>query len=130
VIDTQSYFREYVVNYTNASTIVNKSFRDTEDLDGVFSGYDPETGRYDSASWMYGGCQVGVSPGVHEHSTQAFSEHTGAGMLMGEVERTRRSSTRGASFRSYAGTSPAIRPRWCSGSAGSRARTSWRWRMH
>src|ERR1700704_5883134 len=53
VIGTQSYFREYVVHYTNASAIVSEDFRDTEDLEGVFSGYDPETGRYDPSSWAY-----------------------------------------------------------------------------
>src|SRR5204863_3372330 len=52
VIETESYFRDYVVHYTNASTIINEKFRDTEDLEGVFSGFDPETGMYDRASWM------------------------------------------------------------------------------
>ena len=37
--------------YTNAATIVSEDFQDTEDLDGLFSGYDPETGTYDQASW-------------------------------------------------------------------------------
>src|SRR6059036_766764 len=36
-------FREYVVAYTNAAAIVGEDFRDTEDLDGLFSGYDPQT---------------------------------------------------------------------------------------
>ena len=35
---------------------------------------------------MYGGCQVNFGPGTHEHATQAFSEHTGAGMLVDELE--------------------------------------------
>ncbi len=34
-------FREYVVPYTNAATIVSDDFRDTEDLGGFFSGWDP-----------------------------------------------------------------------------------------
>ncbi len=46
-------FREYVVAYTNASTIVGEGFRDTEDLDGLFSGFDPDTGTYDPSSWQY-----------------------------------------------------------------------------
>ena len=71
---------------TNACAIVDESFRDTEDLDGVFSGYDPETGAYDPISWMYGGCRVNFSAGPHEHATQAFSEHTGAGMLVDGLE--------------------------------------------
>jgi formate dehydrogenase major subunit len=51
-------FREYVVAYTNAGTILREDFRDTEDLDGLFSGFDPETGKYDSATWQYEGATV------------------------------------------------------------------------
>jgi formate dehydrogenase major subunit len=46
-------FRDYVVRYTNASVIVDDDFRDTEDLAGLFSGFDPETGSYDETSWQY-----------------------------------------------------------------------------
>src|SRR5215216_8202676 len=31
-------FREYVLAYTNAATLVREDFQDTEDLDGLFSG--------------------------------------------------------------------------------------------
>ena len=31
-------------HYTNAATIINEEFQDTEDLGGFFSGFDPETG--------------------------------------------------------------------------------------
>ena len=86
VIETRSYFREYVVNYTNACTIVGDNYRDAEDLRGVFSGYDPATGTYDPTSWMYRGGQVTFSSGPHEHATQAFSEHTGAGMVVKDLE--------------------------------------------
>jgi formate dehydrogenase major subunit len=86
VIETESYFREYVVNYTNAATIVDESFRDTEDLDGVFSGYDPKTGTYDPISWMYAESGVNFSAGRREHATQASSEHTGPGMLEADLE--------------------------------------------
>src|SRR3954449_5963194 len=41
-------FREYVVAYTNAAAIINEDFRDTEDLDGLFSGFDKDTGSYAS----------------------------------------------------------------------------------
>src|SRR5215470_2027584 len=46
-------FREYVVAYTNAANIIDEKFQDTEDLDGVFSGLDPETGEYDPITWHY-----------------------------------------------------------------------------
>src|SRR4051812_36705043 len=42
IIETESYFRDYVVNYTNAATIVNEKYEGPEDLEGLFSGYDPE----------------------------------------------------------------------------------------
>src|SRR2546430_8212953 len=38
-------FQEYVVQYTNASCILREDFKDTEDLDGVFSGWDRKKGR-------------------------------------------------------------------------------------
>jgi formate dehydrogenase major subunit len=55
------FFKEYVIRYTNAATIINEQFHDTEDLDGVFSGLmayagDPLNGfraQYDNASWQY-----------------------------------------------------------------------------
>jgi formate dehydrogenase major subunit len=46
-------FREFVIAYTNASTIINDDFRDTEDLDGLFSGWDPEQRQYSTESWAY-----------------------------------------------------------------------------
>jgi formate dehydrogenase major subunit len=46
-------FREYVTAYTNASFLVDEQFADTEDLDGLFSGYDAETASYDGATWRY-----------------------------------------------------------------------------
>ena len=55
VLSNELDFREYVVPYTNAASIVSEEFQDTEDLDGLFSGYDPETGNYDPVSWQYEG---------------------------------------------------------------------------
>ncbi len=46
-------FREYVAAYTNASFLVDEKYRDTEDLDGLFSGYDHETASYDPTTWHY-----------------------------------------------------------------------------
>jgi formate dehydrogenase major subunit len=51
-------FREYVQAYTNARTIVSDDFRDTEDLDGIFSGLDREGRAYDRGSWQYKGMEV------------------------------------------------------------------------
>src|SRR5499433_4052028 len=51
--NSEPFFREYVVNYTNAATIVNEAFKDTEDLDGIFSGLMEYTGGADA--WPYNG---------------------------------------------------------------------------
>jgi len=59
-------FREYVKHYTNAATIVSDEFADTEDLDGLFSGWDPESGSYDIETWQYKGMDVFASGGKRE----------------------------------------------------------------
>src|SRR4051812_11706997 len=87
VIETGSYFEEYVKHYTNAATLVSEKFQDTEDLGGVFSGFDPETGTYDRTSWMYEGGEVASAAGMREHATMAFDEQTGAGLLEGALKR-------------------------------------------
>jgi formate dehydrogenase major subunit len=55
VLTNNKEFREYVVHYTNAPTILREDFRDTEDLGGFFSGWDPEKKQYDPTSWLYEG---------------------------------------------------------------------------
>src|SRR5207253_8498190 len=35
-------FRDYVVRYTNASVVIDERFQDTEDLDGLFSGWNDD----------------------------------------------------------------------------------------
>jgi formate dehydrogenase major subunit len=47
-------FREYVLAYTNAAVIINEDYRDTEDLDGLFSGWMPHESTYDNSTWAYG----------------------------------------------------------------------------
>src|SRR5829696_6068077 len=42
ILENERDFREYVVKYTNAPVIIDEEFKDTEDLDGYFSGWDPE----------------------------------------------------------------------------------------
>ena len=76
-----SYFKEYVVNYTNAATIINEDFQDTEDLDGVFSGLDAVQRRPDqrvrrhsttTQTWQYDRTPVG-DQGRSAHARPAQS---------------------------------------------------------
>jgi formate dehydrogenase major subunit len=54
LLENNGYFHDYVVHYTNASALVREDFKDTEELDGLFSGFDPGTESYaDTSSWDY-----------------------------------------------------------------------------
>ena len=54
ILENNAYFHDYVVYYTNAAMLIRKDYQGTEDLNGLFSGYDPETGTYaDQSSWEY-----------------------------------------------------------------------------
>lgn len=54
-ITHEKYFRDYVVHYTNAATILREDFKDTEDLGGLFSGWDSEKKQYSPETWLYEG---------------------------------------------------------------------------
>ena len=43
IFEHERWFDEYVKNYTNAVAIIDPEFQDTEELDGLFSGFDPKT---------------------------------------------------------------------------------------
>src|SRR5258708_4585198 len=77
--NNEPFFREYVTNFTNAATLVAEDFKDTEDLDGLFSGFNPEKREYDSTSWQYEG-EASVPASRSNPSaltTESYSEHQG-----------------------------------------------------
>ena len=47
VLAHERWFHDYVVKYTNAPVIIKEDFKDVEELDGLFSGWDPEQKKYD-----------------------------------------------------------------------------------
>lgn len=51
ILDNNLYFKDYVVNYTNASFLVNPDFKGAAQLNGLFSGYDEKTRKYDKKTW-------------------------------------------------------------------------------
>lgn len=90
VLENDLAFHEYVAAYTNASFLVREDFADTEDLDGLFSGYDPETATYDRSSWFYEGAEPGVEDEERARSqTQPLQSGAGGagGGTAGEVPR-------------------------------------------
>ncbi len=75
-LENDKYFREYVQHYTNAGTIIRDDFRDTEDLGGVFSGWDEAKKKYNPESWLYKGEQ---SKAAGEGENRAGHSDAGGG---------------------------------------------------
>lgn len=85
IVQNDRYFKEYVVNYTNAPAIISEKFQDTEDLDGFFSGWNSDKEQYEVDSWSYEGRDTAPAAGAREmftgeprseRATQIGHEHT------------------------------------------------------
>ena len=93
------FFKTFVVNYTNAATIINEDFKDTEELDGVFSGLLQSTGgvnewpfngfinQYDGATWQYAGTKAG------EQGRAASTAQSGEAIVSSGPEGTKSPAT-------------------------------------
>jgi formate dehydrogenase major subunit len=89
ILSNEKDFRDYVRAYTNAPYLVNEDFRDTEDLDGLFSGYDQETGTYDPRSWQYEGMHrtadaTAMSGHEHRETASGMQHESGGPALEGQ----------------------------------------------
>src|SRR4051794_18084524 len=62
ILENGREFTEYVRHYTNARVIIKEEFRDTDELDGRFSGFDEEARAYFIDTWGYAGTE-GELPG-------------------------------------------------------------------
>jgi formate dehydrogenase major subunit len=84
--NSDAFFRDYLLNYTNAATIIHEAFQDAEDLYGTFSGLHPYTvgseawpfngfqQQYDDATWQYargGGGSQGWTASTSQSGEQA-----------------------------------------------------------
>jgi formate dehydrogenase major subunit len=67
VLQNEADFREYVLHYTNAPVIIREDFADA-DADGLFSGFDAETGSYDPTSWQYDGAWMAAASGQRDQT--------------------------------------------------------------
>jgi ferredoxin len=54
ILEHERYFKEYVVHYTNAATLIADEYRHEEEA-GLFAGFNPSTGTYDliPGAWEY-----------------------------------------------------------------------------
>lgn len=83
VLQNDAYFHDYVVTFTNAPFILREDFKDTEDLDGVFSGFDPDGHGYDTESWQYEGAEVQASSGKRDAQYDERVREAGGGEAHG-----------------------------------------------
>jgi formate dehydrogenase major subunit len=83
ILENGREFREYVEAYTNARAIIGHEFQDTEDLDGLFSGWDADKHAYDNDTWAYAGTQA---KGTHVSGEQVHGAH-GANLEHGRLPR-------------------------------------------
>ncbi len=80
ILQNDLWFKEYVMNYTDLANIVSDDFKDASELDGLFSGWDPEQLNYDPESWQYKGTSpIAATAEHHVQTTMARSETTGQG---------------------------------------------------
>ena len=101
VLSNELDFREYVVHYTNAAAIIDESFQDTEDLDGLFSGYDADHQQYDPSSWQYAGAAQAPAAGQRDPAQPG-----GAGVPRAEGHKRRHRAARAEKAGSGGATVP------------------------
>src|SRR3712207_1656583 len=57
IIENEKYFKEYVLGFTNASTLVTEDYEDVDEK-GLFVGWDEEQQMYDPTGWRYEGAPI------------------------------------------------------------------------
>jgi formate dehydrogenase major subunit len=77
VISTESDFREYVLAYTNAATIIRNEFEDAGP-EGIFSGFDPEHATYDPSSWQYADAFMAAAAGQRDQEGNIAAQPEGS----------------------------------------------------
>ena len=87
VLENQKDFREYVLHYTDAAVLLRDDFRDTEDLEGVFSGWDEEKKEYRTETWAYRGAPIKEDDGGGEKAGGHAKDRGGEKSLESVYER-------------------------------------------
>lgn len=79
ILANDLWFREFVLAYTNIATIIGDEYRDAEDNDGVFSGFDPDNASYKVTTWQY----------KDEFMPSPLAEHYVSGEDLQKAQQTR-----------------------------------------
>ena len=111
VLENNAHFHDYVATYTNASMIVGEEFEDTEDIDGVFSGFDAEVGGYDTTTWQYEGSEA--LPSVGGHGSEVPEPPTSRHARERQASRPERSGSGGPMYHGLPETDPTLQHPRC-----------------
>jgi formate dehydrogenase major subunit len=84
VIQNERYFKDYVVHYTNAATLIAEEFEEAG-VSGLFSGWDEESRQYDPSSWRYEGTPIDYAS-VGGSQSRLIGEGTGGESAPNEDE--------------------------------------------
>jgi formate dehydrogenase major subunit len=89
VLVQERWFKEYVLHYTNATTIINEGYVDAEDGGGIFSGYNPALGCYNphESNWHYEGEPAPPPSATPAHVKAMARSETLAQLRGGEPQR-------------------------------------------
>lgn len=60
LLNNKQYNRDYMLLYSNASLIVRDDYH-FSDIEGLFTGFDPETKHYDQSTWAYAADEKGFA---------------------------------------------------------------------
>jgi formate dehydrogenase major subunit len=121
VIENNRWFRDYVLHYTNAATILREDMRDTEDAGGVFSGWDEKKQAYTPDSWLYEGASLSPEGAErHHHGKEAGGHAKDRGGEAGKLGQFARDETLQhprcvfqVLRRHFARYTPEFVERWC-----------------
>jgi formate dehydrogenase major subunit len=107
----ERFFRDYVVRYTNAATLITEDYKDTEDdgVSGLFSGFDEAGRKYDVSQWRY---DREGDPAQPPATDASFAEHIQS-LVQPPAKKIRHFKTLVVFFRSCDGTINVTRRRWC-----------------
>jgi formate dehydrogenase major subunit len=110
VLTHDLWFRDYVLAYTNAATLIREEFADAEDLDGVFVGLDDEGREYSSEHWQYEGMEVQSAAGERD---KQYGARTAGGSGSSHSGRSEAHGSGGAAITGHEETDPTLQDPRC-----------------
>ncbi|MBH0619092.1 molybdopterin-dependent oxidoreductase, partial [Salmonella enterica] len=66
ILEHDLWFKEWAMAYSNIAHVIDAAYVDSEDADGLFSGFDATSESYREDSWQYAGKTVPSATGERE----------------------------------------------------------------